>query len=372
MVLDERAEKLVDILIGYSLNIGSEDSLLIRSERPFNGFAQMIGDLAIEKGAKVIYEFYELGDRKEVIERSDDKELEKESKRICKLAERSTAAISISAETDPFFLQGVDSKKIAKYAEIVSQPYIERVIGNGKEFKGIKWNVVGFPCEARAKSIGMTLEEYADFVYGATNIDWAKAGEEMKKVKEAFDGASDVHIYVPGRTDLHLSLSGRGGQICDGKYNMPDGEVFYGPVEDSANGYIYFPYSSVRDGNIVSGIRLEYKDGGVVSFDAEENKAFLESMLELEGVKRIGELGIGCNYGIQKYIENLLFDEKIGGTIHLAIGNSYKEPLSDGGGLNEGKIHWDIVCELRKMHDNPGGSIYVDGKLVQQNGVWTF
>lgn len=372
MVLDERAERLADIVVDYSLDISSKDTLLVRAEHPFKKFAKMIGRLVAKKGAKVIYSFHNQKDTKNLIERSNDDELRKESEKICSLIEQATAAVKVCAETDPFYLQGVDSKKIAKHAEIVEKPYVDRLIGNGKEFKGIKWNVVGFPCEARAKQVGMTFEEYTDFVYGATNIDWTQSREEMKKIKDVFDNASDVHIYVPGRTDLHLSLSGRGGQICDGKYNLPDGEVFYGPVEDSAKGHIYFPYPSVREGNIVSGIRLEYKDGEVVSFDAEGNRDFLESMLELEGVKRIGELGLGCNYGIQKYIQNLLFDEKIGGTIHIAIGTSYKESLDDGGGLNDAKIHWDIVCELRKMDNNPGGSIYVDGKLVQQNGVWVF
>ena len=140
----------------------------------------------------------------------------------------------------------------------------------------------------------------------------------------------------------------------------------------SANGIITFPYTSIRDGNEVKGIKLTYKNGEVTDCIAETNQKFMESMLELKGVKRIGELGLGCNYSIDRYIKNLLFDEKIGGTIHIAIGNSYKRTLDDGGGLNDGDIHWDLVCDLRRIADNPGGELYVNDKLVQKNGIWQF
>ena len=190
--------------------------------------------------------------------------------------------------------------------------------------------------------------------------------------KEIFDNAKDVHIIIPDFTDIHLSLKGRGGHVSDGMHNMPDGEVYYCPLENSANGYIYFPYKTVRDGNAVSGIRLEYRGGKIVDFSAKENQKFLESMLNLKGAKRIGELGIGCNYSIKKYTNKLLFDEKIGGTIHLAIGESYSRPLSSGGGKNKADIHWDLVCDLRKENGLPGGEIYVDGKPVQKNGKWVF
>ena len=372
MTLDKRAEDLASLVLDYSINIKPCNTLLIKSEQPFEEFARLIGMTAAKKGVNVIYDIFSLEKEKLLISMSDDAELKKESKRICNLAEQATKVVLVDAESNPFYLQDVDPKKIAKHAEIVKKPFSERVAGNGKEFKEIKYIWVAFPCESYAKEAGMTLKEYTDFVYKATLTNWPKMKEQMKRVKDVFDDAEEIHIYGPGMTNLRLSLKGRGGQICGGKCNMPDGEVFYGPVEGSANGTIRFPYPTIRDGNIVSGITLKYKDGEVVSFDAEKNKAFLESMLNLEGVKRIGELGIGCNQGITKYMNNLLFDEKIGGTIHIAIGDSYKESLNDGGGLNEGKIHWDLVCDLREINNNPGGNIYVNGKLVQKNGIWTF
>lgn len=372
MVLDARAKQLSEIVINYSTKIQQDDILLIRGEDAFEGFAKLIGKLANEKGADVIYELNTPHEQRALIERNNHAELEAESVRLCTIAEEATASVKISAMVDPYYLKGVDPKKIAEYSSIIVKPLLDRIVGNGKEFKGTKWNVVGLPCEGVAKEAGMTLPEYADFVYGATNIDWSKTRAEMQKVKDIFDNADDVHIYVSGMTDLHISLRGRGGCICDGEYNMPDGEVFYGPVEDSAEGYISFPYPTLRDGNVVSGIELSYKNGEVTDFRAKENHAYLEAMLELQGVKRIGELGIGCNYGIKIYTQDLLFDEKIGGTIHLAIGDSYKDPLDEGGGLNDAKIHWDLVCDLRKTSNNPGGKLYVNNKLVQMDGIWLF
>jgi aminopeptidase len=372
MTLDTRAKELAGIVVDYSVSIQPNDILLVQAEFSFKEFAEYIGKLAEDKGANIISDYRDLNEKRLMIQRNDKEELEEESKRKCDLAEKATARVLVDAMTDPHYLKGVDPKKIGVFQSLVSKPFLDRICGNGKEFKGIKWNLVAYPGEGDAKNAGMSLEEYTNFLYGATNIDWAKTGDELRKIKDIFDNAKDVHISVPGQTDFHLSLEGRGGGICDGKFNMPDGETYYGPVEDSANGIIYFPYKSLRDGNELKGIKLEYKDGEVVSFSAEENQPFLETMLDLPGVKRIGELGIANNYGIKRYIQNLLFDEKIGGTIHIALGESYFEPLNEGGGKNKGEIHWDLVCDLRKINNLPGGEIYVNDKLVQKNGVWRF
>jgi len=373
MITDERAKKLADLALDYCISLNKNDILLLRAETAFEDFAKLIGKKAEERGAKSLYLFTDIREEKAMTEKSDEAEMEMKSKKDCVLAEKATASIRLDSEEDPYYLQGVDPKKISRYSETVKKPLMDRIYGNGKEFKALKYNILAYPCEAQAKEAGMSLKEYEDFVYNSTLIDWNKMGEDMKVIKELFDGAEDVHIEVPGMTDLHLSLKGRGGAISDGKRNMPSGEVFYGIVEDSANGYISFPYPALRNGNLVSGIKLWYKNGEVSSYEVKENREFFEAMLSLDGVKKLGEFGVGCNYGIKKYAKNLLFDEKIGGTIHLAIGQSYiARPLDDGGGLNDAKIHWDLVCDLRKVDSNPGGMIYVNKKLVQENGIWVF
>lgn len=370
--IDERARQLAEIVVDYSVRLKPQDVLLLRYETAFSDFAGVIEAAAFQRGANVVTHFVNLADERRLIERNDKAELEAVSKEYCRLAEMCTASIRIDATSDPHYLKGVDPAKIADEARIVGKPFFDRIIGNGKEFKGVKWNLVGYPCEAEAREAGMTMQEYTDFIYSASIQDWKKTKEKMLHIKSVFDNASEVRIVVPDRTDLRLSLSDRWGQIAAGTFNMPDGEVYYGPVEDSAEGKIYFPYPALQNGNEVQGISLEYSKGEVTRFSAEKNQGFLEAMLKLEGMKRIGELGIGCNYGIQRYMKNLLFDEKIGGTVHIAVGFSYPEPLDNGGGNNKGEDHWDLVCDLRRNSANPGGALYVDGVLVQSDGRWTF
>jgi aminopeptidase len=153
---------------------------------------------------------------------------------------------------------------------------------------------------------------------------------------------------------------------------MPGGEVFYGPVEDSAEGYITFTAPIVRNAAVIKDVRLEFRKGKVVSMSARKNQALLHSLLSLPGADIIGEFAVGTNYKIKKYAKNISFDEKIGGKFHIALGNSYPFLLWHGGGLNVSPLHWDILCDLRKRGKNPGGKMYVDGQLVQENGEWVF
>ena len=184
----------------------------------------------------------------------------------------------------------------------------------------------------------------------------------MRAIADVFDAADEVRIVGAG-TDLTLSLAGRTGSVDDGHVNMPGGEVFYSPVEDSANGVIEFgEFPAVYYGNEVEGARLVFDDGRIVDATARAGEEFLIQTLDTdEGARRLGELGIGCNPGIQRFMKNVGFDEKIDGTVHLAVGNSY----TFTGGTNESSIHWDIVKDLRTT-----GRIYADGRLVQENGAW--
>jgi aminopeptidase len=372
MALDPRAKKLAEILVDYSVSVEEGESLIIRSEDSLKPFADYIEKLAFERGADTVcHSFINLTRRKALIERNELKGLEKESKKLCHLAEAATAAITVGMYTNPLYLTGVESKKLADFDRIVASPFTDRVVGDGEKFGGIKWVVAAYPTRGQAKLSGFSFDKYKDFVYTATNIDWSKTTEKMNEIKNVFDYASEVRVVAP-KTDISFSLEDRGADVCNGKFNMPDGEVYYGPVEDSMQGKIYFPYETISDGNKIKGISLEYKNGEVIDFYAEENNNFLEAKLSLKGAKRVGEFGIGANYGIDRYTNRLLFDEKIGGTIHLALGNSYKRPIDNGGGKNVSDIHWDLVCDLRKANGLSGGKIFVDDTLVQENGIWKF
>jgi aminopeptidase len=172
-------------------------------------------------------------------------------------------------------------------------------------------------------------------------------------------GAREVRIQAPG-TDLKMSVRGRTFISSDGRHNMPSGEVFTGPVEDSAEGFIEYDYPVCHAGREVDGIRLVFRAGRVVEATARKNGDFLATMLDMDpGARRLGELGIGTNRRIQRFIKNILFDEKIGGTVHLALGRSYPET----GGRNESGLHWDMIKDLRR-----GGRLFVDGRLFQKDG----
>ncbi|HWN23233.1 MAG TPA: aminopeptidase, partial [Gaiellaceae bacterium] len=181
-------------------------------------------------------------------------------------------------------------------------------------------------------------------------------------IKERFDSAERVRI-VGAETDLTLSVSGRQGIVSSGLRNMPDGEVFYSPVEDSAEGVIaYSEFPAVYLGHDVEGARLVFREGRVVEAGASVGEDFLRQVLQTDdGASRLGELGIGCNPRITRFTRNVLFDEKIDGTVHLALGGSY----TYAGGKNESAVHWDMVKDLR-----PGGELYADNELVQRDGAW--
>jgi aminopeptidase len=241
--------------------------------------------------------------------------------------------------------------------QTASRKYAEPFFRDEKKWVGCQW-----PTSALAQDAGMTLEQFEDFLYGAVLIDWPALEREMEKIAERFDGAREVRI-VGEDTDLTFSLEGRNGKVSAAGANMPSGEVFYSPVEDTANGVVTFSeYPAYYFGRDVHGARLRFENGRAVEITAASNEDFFKSVLSTDdGASVLGEFGIGCNPGIQEHMRNTLFDEKIEGTIHLAMGNGF--PMI--GGTNESAVHWDMVKDLRR-----GGELYVNGDLVQKDGAW--
>ncbi len=239
------------------------------------------------------------------------------------------------------------------------RPHIEPLLRNEKPWVGCQ-----YPTNALAQDAGMSLAEFEEFLYGAVLIDWDGLAREMRRIADRFDAAENVRVVADG-TDLAFSLAGRHAKVSAADANMPSGEIFYSPIEDSAEGEIAFSeYPACYAGREVYGTRLAFHDGRVVEASADTDEEFLLKMLDTdEGARVLGEFGIGCNPGIQRHMKNTLFDEKIAGTIHLALGSGF--PFL--GGTNESAIHWDIVKDLRQ-----GGRIELDGEVVQENGRWTF
>jgi aminopeptidase len=249
-------------------------------------------------------------------------------------------------------LTGIDSQKQRLVAKAY-QPFMKTYMND------VRWVTCNYPCNALAQDADMSLDDYADFVFGACLIDWKATEAYMQQIKNAFDAAGQVRVVGPG-TDLTFSIAGRPGIVCAGEKNMPDGEVFYSPVEDSAEGFITYDFPAIYNGREVDGVRLEFSQGRVVRASAKKGEEFLLKMLDTDpGARRLGEFGIGCNFGIQRFSKDILFDEKIGGTIHLALGRAYEE----AGGQNQSAIHWDMIKDLRTE-----GRLELDGRVVQENG----
>jgi aminopeptidase len=233
----------------------------------------------------------------------------------------------------------------------------------------LRWVMTSYPCQALAQEAEMSLSEFEDFVFEATFTDqedalkrWQAVRDEQERLVTWLRGKETVTIRGP-QVDLRLSIAGRTFINSAGDVNMPSGEIFTSPLETSAEGWVQFSYPAVYLGAIVEGVRLEFRKGRVIDASAEKNQDFLMSMLDTDaGSRRLGELGIGTNYGIRRFTRNILYDEKIGGSFHLALGNGYPE----AGGRNKSSLHWDLITDARsqtEMHAD-GTLFYKDGKFV--------
>ena len=231
----------------------------------------------------------------------------------------------------------------------------------------LRWCGTQFPCHAAAQDAERSLEEYEEFVFhaGLLHLDdpaaqWQQVSQRQQRVVDYLNGKSAIRFVTPQGTDLKLGVAGRRWINCDGHENFPDGEVFTGPIEDATEGVVCYSFPAVHGGREVDQIRLRFQNGRVVDAAASKGEAFLLAMLDQDaGARTLGEIAIGTNYSIVEYTKNTLFDEKIGGTFHAALGAAYPET----GGRNESGLHWDMVCDLRQ-----GGRIFVDGELISENG----
>jgi aminopeptidase len=273
-------------------------------------------------------------------------------------AEQLDAVLTIQAPENTTALAGIEPARMAR-AAIARAPLRERTLA--KRWAGTLW-----PTPAGAQQAGMGTSEFAAFVRRAVFLDrddpaaaWGELRERQARLIERLGGARELRIEAEG-TDLRLSVAGRTWVNSDGRRNMPSGEVFTGPVEDSAEGHIRFTVPSSPRGVEVAGIELELRAGAVVGARAERGHDYLLATLDTDpGARRLGEIGIGTNPGIDRPIGAILFDEKIGGTVHLAVGRSYPET----GGRNESAVHWDMICDLRR-----GGRLTADGETIQEDG----
>jgi aminopeptidase len=361
---DQRADALAQILVRYSTRVQPDDVCVIQSTTEAEPLVQAIYEEVLRAGGLPIMQLTTEGAAPAFYELANEKQLEWIPPTATWAAENADVRIAVMADLNSRALSQVDPKRQA-LVQKARKPLMETSMKRAAE-GSYRWSLTLFPTHAYASEAGMSLDAYEDFYYRAclaTDDEpltaWQRQSDQVKKLAAWMEGKEEVHITAPG-TDITLGVAGRKFIPCVGEHNMPDGEFFTGPIEDSVNGEIAFSFPAAYGGREVAGVRFKFEDGKVVDASADRGEEFLIEMLDTdEGARRLGELGIGTNYGISTGTKEILLDEKIGGTVHMAIGMSYPET----GGVNSSAVHWDMVCDLRE-----GGAITVDGTEIQRDG----
>jgi aminopeptidase len=352
------AARFADLLIGYCLDVQERQQVLVRSTTLAAPLLLELQRAILERGAWPFIRAELPGSTEGYYEHARDWQLDDYADLALTEAKKIDASLAIQAPENTRALASVDPERLARAnraRRLIREQTLKR-----------RWCTTLWPTQANAQQAGMSLRAFEAFVARALFLDqddptasWGSLRAFQAKLIDRLGGAKQIRIEAEG-TDLTLSVENRLWVNSDGKRNMPSGEVFTGPLESSANGTIFFDIPSSPAGVEVAGVTLRFVDGVVVEAHAQRGDAYLRQALATdEGARRLGELGIGTNFGIDRPIGAILFDEKIGGTVHLALGRSYPET----GGRNQSALHWDLICDLRR-----GGSITADGETIQRDG----
>lgn len=353
-MIDKRVTKLAEILTDYSVSLKKEDKVLISANSDAWPLAKEVYKLCLKKGA-FPYTIYSPGDLDYFFyKNATPTQLQKKPEVSLFLSNWADKFIRLYSSNNNRKLSNIDPKRLMMTAK-ANEPIKKIMLKK-------PWILTEFPSQSMAQSAGISLDELEDIYFKACLRDWSKIGKTLQSLKSKLDNATTVEV-VGEKTNLTLSFTGRTFQKADGKYNMPDGEVFGAPLDTKTEGQVYFDLPSLRSGNIVQDVILTFKKGQVVKAKAKKGNKYLKAALSTDkGAKRLGEFAIGTNYGIKKPMLNTLFDEKIGGTIHMALGSAYED--KDGGGINKSAIHWDLV----KSMTTKNSKVIVNGQPILKNG----
>jgi aminopeptidase len=346
------------LLCDYCLDVGEREQVLVRSTTLASPLLLALQGEILRRGAWPLLRVEVPGEASSFYANAREEQLDDFAPLALTEAKKADKVLSIQATADPRELASTDPQRIARAAR-ARRPIREATLSK-------RWCTTLWPTPALATQAGMSEDGYAAFVQRALFLDqpdparsWGELRAFQAELIERLAHADQLRLEADG-TDLTLSVKGRTWVNSDGRRNMPSGEVFTGPLEASANGTVRFTVRSAPSGVDVEGVELTFRDGEVVEARAATGDDYLQAALKTDdGATRLGEIGIGTNFGIDRPTGTILFDEKIGGTVHLALGRSYPET----GGKNVSALHWDLICDLRQ-----GGTLTADGELVQANG----
>lgn len=360
---DPRITKLAKVLVHYSLEIKPGQQFAIYTHPLAEEMTLAVYEEAVRAGANVLNLSSVPGAQEIFYKYASDAQLEHVSPISKMINETFDAILDIWTTHNTRSLSGIDPTRMAR-ASRARAPIFKTTLERMAK-KELRWCGTAFPTHASAQEADMSLADYREFVYGAERLDnddpvayWTKVGQEQRKQVDWLMGREQV-VLKGSNVDLKMSIKNRIFLPCDGKENFPDGEIFTGPVEDSVEGWVRFRYPAIFNGQEVTDIELWFEKGRVVKETASKNQELLTALLNTDaGAHYLGEFGIGTNYGITRFTKDMLFDEKMGGTIHLAVGAG----LPETGSKNESGIHWDMLCDMNDA------KIHVDGDLFYKNG----
>jgi len=351
------------LLVDYCLEIQQGDNFFISTTTLAEPLVREIYRTAMRKGANVEVEFSFRERNRIFLAEAKGEQLNYVSPLYRKAMEEFDAYLNIRAPYNLRENQNVDPEKRKKRQdslEPVRQAYFKRTAT-----RAMRRCLCQYPTQAAAQEAGMSLEEYEQFVFDACQLyeddpvqAWLDVREQQQQIVDFLNTKTTVQ-YKNGHTDIQFSTDGRTWINSDGRTNMPSGEIYTSPVEDSVQGVIHFDYPGIYMGHEVEGVTLWVKDGWIEKWEAHRGKDFLDQIFAMKGARRFGEAAIGNNFKVSKMTKNVLFDEKIGGTVHMAIGQGYLQ----AGGKNESSVHWDMITS---MQDD--GEIYADGEKIYEKG----
>lgn len=357
------ASRLAKLVVQYSVAVKKGETVLILGSTEAIPFMNELYREALLAGGHPSTKIDVPGQRYIFMKEAQDHQLEYEDPFDMHLAQNLDVAIRIASDTNTRELTNIAPEKMRKAGEAQTNLFIT-FMQRGATGE-LKWCAPPWSTTALAQEAGMSNEEFTALVEKTCFLDkpdpaaeWKRVSREQQRICDFLRTVGQLHIVSDG-TDLTVSIKDRKWINCDGTKNLPDGEVFTAPVEDSVNGTVSFSYPAIVECREVDGIVLTFKDGLVAEYSAKKGEEYLAQTLQIEGVNRLGEIGIGTNYKRQTFVKKILFDEKMGGTIHLGLGAGYP----DSGSQNMSVVHWDILLDLRN-----DGKIYADGKLIHENG----
>lgn len=356
-------DKYAELLVHYCLELKPGERLLIKSSILAEPLVRAIYKVVLDLGAVMETQFTFQEEKRLLFTRGSDFALSYVSPLTRTGFAEYEAFLAIRSPYNMAEDQNIDNERLKKLQESlapISQTYSERTAT-----RSLKRCLCQYPTNAAAQRANMSLEEYEHFVYSACKLydddpiqSWKNVGLKQQGVVDILNESNHIH-YLGEHVDLQFSTVGRTWINSDGKTNMPSGEVYTSPVENSVNGHIHFSYPGFYRGHKVEDVTLWFKDGRIEKWEAKQGKDYLDKIFAMQGTRTLGEAAIGTNYDIQQLTNNILFDEKIGGTVHVAIGQSYKQ----AGGKNISPVHWDMITDMSEQ-----GAIFANGAKIYENG----